>query len=73
MDNMRTVSKVCGVTGQLYSVDVNELAYQAWQDGAFIQNVMPELTSDEREFLISGLTPDEFNELFAEEYLETVV
>lgn len=29
-----------------------------------IQNIVPHLSSDEREFLITGITPDEWNELF---------
>lgn len=29
-----------------------------------IQNIMPELTADQREFLISGCTPDDWDTLF---------
>ena len=45
--------------------DVTEEQYNAWQDGALIQNVMPHLSDDDREFLISGATAEEweaFNE-----------
>tara|TARA_R110000796_G_scaffold46056_7_gene111499 strand:+ start:113 stop:328 length:216 start_codon:yes stop_codon:yes gene_type:complete len=40
--------------------------FEAWQDGALIQldRALGWLTIDEREFLISGLTPDQFNKTF---------
>lgn len=37
-----------------------------WVDGALIQDVMPDLDEDQREFLISGLMPGEFEALFGE-------
>ena len=40
--------------------DVTEEQYNAWRDGALIQNVMPHLSYDEREFLISGATAEEW-------------
>jgi hypothetical protein len=41
--------------------------YTAWRDGAKIQDAMPNLTPDQREFLIFGLLPGEFDEMFEEE------
>ena len=35
-------------------------------DGMLIQNVFPHLTADEREFLITGITPAEWEEAFGE-------
>lgn len=35
-----------------------------WEGGKLIQDVMPQLTADEREFLISGAMPGEFEEIF---------
>jgi hypothetical protein len=46
--------------------DVTEEQYNAWVSGALIQNVMPHLSDDEREFLISGATAEEW-EAFNEE------
>jgi hypothetical protein len=39
-------------------------ALMEWQNGFHIQDVFPELTKDEREFLISGTTPEEWDEIF---------
>ncbi len=41
--------------------------YRAWKQGALIQDAMPNLDADQREFLISGLLPGEFEEMFPEE------
>tara|TARA_R110000744_G_scaffold3520_3_gene13344 strand:- start:433 stop:654 length:222 start_codon:yes stop_codon:yes gene_type:complete len=42
------------------------VGFEVWQDGALIQldRALGWLTIDEREFLISGLTPDQFNKTF---------
>ena len=37
------------------------------EDGALIQTAFARLTSDEREFLMTGLTPDAWNALFSED------
>ena len=34
--------------------------------GELIQNIVPNLSKEEREFLITGITPKEWNELFNE-------
>lgn len=41
--------------------------YDAWQAGEYIQRAMPHLTSEEREFLMSGLDQEAWDELWKEE------
>lgn len=41
--------------------DVTEEQYSAWVSGALIQNVMPHLSDEDREFLISGATAEEWD------------
>ena len=41
-----------------------ETKFEESRDSMLIQNVFPFLTADEREFLITGLTPGEWNILF---------
>lgn len=48
-------------------LDITEEEYRNWHSGELIQNAMPKLTSDEREFLISGLLPGEFDRLIPDE------
>jgi len=39
-----------------------------WEESmALVQDVFPHFTPDQREFLISGCTPEEWNKLFSEE------
>tara|TARA_R100000951_G_scaffold105043_2_gene98572 strand:- start:527 stop:736 length:210 start_codon:yes stop_codon:yes gene_type:complete len=39
---------------------------ERWQNGKFIQNAMPDLDDEQREFLMTGITPDEWNANFGE-------
>lgn len=39
----------------------------AYHEGELIQDAFPSLNADEREFLLSGLTPEEFDALFCDE------
>jgi len=38
--------------------------YDAWIDGALIQNALPNLTPGEREFLMTGITDEEWDNEF---------
>ena len=38
-----------------------------WHQGTLIQNAMPNLTPDEREFIKTGITEGEWEEAFADE------
>jgi hypothetical protein len=48
-------------------IDVTEDQLHAWQNGMLIQNAMPNLTPDEREFIMTGITAEEWEEAFKEE------
>ncbi len=58
-------SKKCSVTGEIYSVTVDPMKYHEWSvDKKLIQDVFPLMSIDDREFLISGFTPQEYENLF---------
>lgn len=44
-------------------IDVTEEQFRQWYDGRLIQHVMPNLTPDEREFIMTGIIPEEWAEL----------
>lgn len=46
-------------------VTMNQL--QEWAEGKPIQLVMSNLSEDDREFLMTGITPEEWDEAFYEE------
>lgn len=49
-----------------WDLDVTEEQLKAWNEGLVIQKAMPHLSADEREFLITGITPDEWDAEFKE-------
>lgn len=49
------------------SIPVNPDDYIAWQSGlGNIQDLMPYLSDNDREFILSGITPEEWDGAFAE-------
>lgn len=50
-------SPVTGKDNQMVINATNE-QFIAWHEGALIQDAMPDATEDQREFLISGCTPE---------------
>lgn len=63
------------VSGKLHTrtLDVHIDQIRAWERGKLIQDAMPEASSNDREFLLSGITPEEWNmfmETSADETLE---
>ena len=61
--NMVTKQKKCSVTGKQYRVSVSIVEFENWQRGDLIQSVWPDMEADDREFLISGFTPEEWEQL----------
>lgn len=56
-------SPITGIT-RTKELDVTPERLEIWQAGALIQNVFPNLSADDREFLMTGITADERDELF---------
>ena len=48
-------------------LNVTSEQVQRWQEGELVQNVFPHLNPDEREFLMTGITPEEWATTFGEE------
>jgi len=45
-------------------IDVTHEQLRAWNSGMLIQNAMPHLSAEDREFLLTGITPEEWNKKF---------
>jgi hypothetical protein len=45
-------------------IDVTQEQIALWESGTLIQNAMPNLSADEREFIMTGITPSEWAEAF---------
>lgn len=50
-----------------WPMPITEQELQRWKDGELIQDVFPHLTTDEREFIVSGITPDEWDAEFGDD------
>jgi len=59
-------SLISGNTNTM-SLPITEEQYNAWEQGTLVQVAMPHLSPDEREFVMTGITPEEWTETFGEE------
>mgnify|MGYP001037886024 CR=1 FL=1 len=54
-------------------LDVTQEGLNRWKNGELIQNVFPHLSVDEREFLMTGIIGEEWNELIEDEVRDEFV
>ena len=54
-------------------IPVNPEDYKMWEQGySSIDDAMPYLNSEDREFILSGITPQEWKNAFSEEIMNIV-
>lgn len=59
-------SQVSGIE-RTRDIPVTEGQLKAWQNGGHIQRVMSNLSEDDREFIMTGITQEEWDTMFPEE------
>lgn len=59
-------SLISGNTNTM-SLPITEEQYNAWEQGTLVQDAMPHLSPDEREFIMTGITPEEWADNFGDE------
>ena len=61
------ITRTSPFTGTTISMNIaiTQAQLDAWQAGTLIQDAMPNLSADEREFIMTGITPEEWEELFS--------
>lgn len=61
------ITKTSSLSGIERTMDlpITEEQLKNWEDGMLIQMAMPNLTAEQREFLITGVVQEEWDELFA--------
>ena len=62
-----TVVTYCPFCGKGHEIEVNEMDYLDWKDGALAQEAFPYLSAEDREMLISGICPDCWDSMFGVE------
>jgi len=60
-------SQWSGITRTLDIPVTHDQMYEWQQRGALIQNAMPNLTADQREFLMTGITKEEWDEMWGKD------
>jgi hypothetical protein len=60
------IERTSRLSGDVHIMDIDVLPIQItlWEQGELVQNAMPELSADEREFILTGITPTEWDEFF---------
>lgn len=55
-------------TGRVHTkeIDVTQEQLERWANGELIQNAMPHLSPDDREFIMTGVTAEEWNKCFGD-------
>lgn len=56
LENNSTLLHITDVEGQEHKIQVDSEGYKRWSSGGLIQNCLPQLSSTERELIISGFT-----------------
>ena len=63
------IERTSMISGETNSMElpITNAQLDRWTNGALIQNVFPDLSEDQREFLMTGITPEEWTQTFGEE------
>lgn len=49
------------------NIDITPQQLFAWESGELIQNAMPNISAEEREFIMTGISPTEWQDSFGSE------
>lgn len=67
MIDITRTSMISGIK-RTQSIGITEEQLKRWEAGeGLIQEIMPNISEDEREFILSGSTPEEWDETFKED------
>ncbi len=63
------IERTSMISGETNSMElpITNAQLDRWTNGELIQNVFPDLSEDQREFLMTGITPEEWTQTFGEE------
>lgn len=63
------ITRTSALSGIIRTIDmpVNEEDMKRYENGALVQDAFPYLSPGQREFIMTGATPEEWNEVFEDE------
>ena len=61
------ITRISPFSGNTISLEiaVTQAQLDAWESGTLIQDAMPNLSADEREFIMTGITAQEWDDMFS--------
>lgn len=67
-ENEMLITRKSPFTGKTHTreIPVTEEQLSAWRLGEFIKTAMPNISAEDREFIKTGITPEEWNETFGD-------
>ena len=60
------MSMFTGITRSM-ELPITKEQWDAFENGALVQDAFPHLSPDEREFIITGMTKEEWDDIFRDE------
>lgn len=68
------ITKESMFTGKRHEMDipVTKEQLESWRDGTLIQDAMPHLSRQQREFILSGVTPEEWDQHMGETEMKSL-
>lgn len=65
------ISRQSPFSGKIHTLEIpcTKEEYERWSTGTPIQYAMPNVPSELREFVITGITPEEWNETFGDDHV----
>ena len=62
---MLNITRISPVTAAVKTLelDITMDQYSRWRGGELIQNAMPNLSADDREYIMTGMTPEDWDKL----------
>ena len=69
MEAAMQITRRSAVSGIIRTKDINVTSEQlaAWNNGGLAQEVFSNISEDDREFIMTGITPAEWEELFKDD------
>lgn len=63
------ITRTSPFSGKIHSIDipVSQAQYESWESGVPIQMAMAGVSAEHREFIMTGITPEEWREAFGDE------
>ena len=66
---MIDITRTDPFTGKIntLSLDITKEQIRSWHNGELIQDAMPNLNTDQREFMVTGISPESWNKFMGDD------